>query len=134
MKSYLPLKRAADIAGRPASDMALLCEAKRIDCRKTHDDWFVAEEEIVNTLSMMNGAVLDAELKELRRYAEHHSSLKKTEESGKKLLRATTLVLVALFGTMAVLAWGVNIAEHGGMASSLDTLNANLAAIANIWR
>jgi hypothetical protein len=35
---------------------------------------------------------------------------------------------------MAVLAWGVNIAENGGFAKSLDTLNRNLAAIASIWR
>jgi hypothetical protein len=134
MKSYLPLQRAADIASRKASDMALLCEANRIDCRKTNDDWFVAEEEIVNTLSMMNREVLDAELVDLRRDAEHRAGLNKLEASGQKLLQATMLVLLLLFGTMAVLTWGVNLAEHGNFAFSFDILNRNLAAIAGIWR
>ena len=128
------MQRAADIAGREASDMALLCEANRIDCRKTNDDWFVAEEEIINTLSMMNREVLDAELADLRRNSEHRAGLRKVEASGQKLLQATTLVLLLLFGTMAVLAWGVNLAEHGNFAFSFDILNRNLATISAIWR
>lgn len=134
MKSYLPLQRAADIAGRTASDLVLLCEAGRIDCRETNNDWFVAEEEIVDTLSMMNREVLDTELADLRRASEHRAGVKEIADSGRKLLRATTLVLLLLFGTMAALAWSVNIAEHGGLAKTLDTLNANLAAISEIWR
>lgn len=124
MKSYLPLKRAADIAGRAGDDLALLCQAGKLDCRQTDNDWFVAEEEIVNTLSMMNRETLEAELADLRKNREHHQNLRRTEDKSQKLLTATALMLIVLFGAMAVLAWSLNIAQHGDF----------MAAIYSIWR
>ena len=122
MKSYLPLEKAATIASRPVSDMELLCKADKLDCRKTHDGWFVSEEEIVDTLSMMNGAVLDAELKDLRNRSEHHDRFARMEKSLKKLSKVVVIVLLLLFGAMAAMTWGLNIAEKGSFAASIYSI------------
>ena len=134
MKSYLPLKRAASIVNREADDLVLLCQANKLDCRKTNDDWFVSERDVVDTLSITHPAVLDAELKDLRKNREYYAHLASTENTGKKLIRSVTIVLVILFGSMAILAWTVNLAQTGSFAQSLDTLNNNLAAISQIWK
>lgn len=129
MKAYLPVARAALISKQLPEDLVLLCRAGKLDCRQTNDLWFVAEEEIVDTLSMMKREVLEAEVAELRRQDHHQANLTATHEAGTKLIQATTLVLLLLFGTMSVLSLGVKIIETGNLASLFATFNNNLAAI-----
>lgn len=133
MKSYLPVARAAAIARCEPEDLQLLCQAGRVDCRQTNEQWFVAEEEIVDTLSMMNREVLNRELVDLREKAKHEMSLQTTEEASRKLAVTTALIILVLFGTMSVLALGVTIADQGGFAHAFDTFSKNLAAIGALF-
>ncbi len=143
MKTYLALERAAQLSGLTGDQLKLLCEAGRLVSKPSDDGWFIAEDELVETLATMNREVVLAELEELARAkrADHH--FESTETQGAALRQAAGGVLAICLIILAAagfnlhlttpsgerLAAGVNLAyQQAGEAAAVVPLSSRQAA------
>ena len=118
MKTYLALERAAALSGLSTDQLALLCRAGRLEAKQTGsatpDGWFIAEDELVETLATMNRAVVLTELDELARQERAGHQLAATANQGRALLRAASGALAILLVALGVTAWRIHLTTPRG--------------------
>ncbi len=109
MKTYLSLERAAQLSGLSIEQLRLLCEAGRLNCKESGDEtnggWFVAEDELVETLAAMNRELVLTEINELVQARHGRQHLTSTHEQGAALRHAaggTLAIMLVALGVMGL--------------------------------
>jgi hypothetical protein len=136
MKTYLPLARGAQVANYAPEQLRVLCEGGRLDCRRVAEEWFVAEEDLVETLAALGPELVAREVDEIAARQYRARQLAVTTGTGLALNRALSIVLtmfLALFGL-----WGLGeylTTPAGGqllvsLRAAPSTFAANLKAAA----
>ena len=121
MKTYLSLARAAALAGLSPEQLKVLCEAGRLECKKTNDEWFVAEDELVETLATVNRDLVLAEIDELVRSAHAQKQLTSTRTQTLALRQVATGILAILLVALGVTGFRLHLLSPSGAKLAENT-------------